>query len=415
MIDRGSPVARRRRGFIASLDRLASIGALPTDDPDTRVLKRAVIIASLAVVLVTVVWVLIGSSMGSGLVVWTSIVFAAVVLADIVDFARRPRLGRFAAVLGVASLGIVFVGYVTLGGSVAGGSDLTWAVLAPIAAIIFYGPRRSIPWFVAFVAIVALALLIDPLIRPLGTPLPYPFSLGLIAFNVIGPGSIAYVFLRYVDGQRAAARAQSDRLLLNILPASIAERLKAGEERIAEEYAETSVLFADVADFTPLVENLPAQDVVDLLTALFTRFDELAQRHGLEKIKTIGDAYMAVAGLPAPRADHATAAVEMGLAIHRAVDEWTPGTGTRLSMRVGIASGSVIAGVIGRRKFAFDLWGDTVNVASRMQSTGSPGCIQVTEATYLLLDGRYPFVRRDQVEVKGKAPMTTYLLDSTVL
>jgi adenylate cyclase len=415
MIDRGSAVPRRRRGFIANLDRLASIGALPRDDPDTRVLKRAVVTASMAVVVVTVVWVLIGSSMGSGLVVWTSVVFGAVVVANIVAFARQPRLGMFVAVLGVASLGIVFVGYVTLGGSVAGGSDLAWAVLAPISAIIFYGPRRSIPWFVAFVAIVAVALLIDPLIRPLGIPPPYPFSLALIAFNVIGPGSIAYVFLRYVDGQRAAARAQSDQLLLNILPASIAERLKAGEERIAEEYIETSVLFADVADFTPLVENLPAQDVVDLLTALFTRFDEIAQQHGLEKIKTIGDAYMAVAGLPAPRADHAMAAVEMGLAIHRAVDGWTPATGAKLSMRVGIASGSVIAGVIGRRKFAFDLWGDTVNVASRMQSTGSPGCIQVTEATYLLLDGRYPFVRRDRVEVKGKAPMTTYLLDSTGL
>jgi class 3 adenylate cyclase len=185
--------------------------------------------------------------------------------------------------------------------------------------------------------------------------------------------------LRYVEGERAAAKAQSDRLLLNVLPPSIAERLKAGDERVAEHCPSVSVLFADVVDFTPLVEQTSAQVVIDLLTALFTRFDELAERYGLEKIKTVGDAYMAAAGVPLPRTDHAIAAVEMGVAMQRSLAEWNRETDRGLRLRIGIATGPVIAGVIGRRKFAYDLWGDTVNVASRMESTADPGCIQVTE------------------------------------
>jgi adenylate cyclase len=401
----------RQAGIRSLFSALASIGDLEGDDLDTRLLKHAVTLTAVLIVAVTLGWILIGVTMGSLLVIGTSIVFALLVVGGLVFLARTKRFAPFVSTLLVASLGIVVVGYVTIGGSVAGGSDLTWAILAPIGAVVLYGPRRSLPWFLGFAALIGAALLVDPLIRPLGTPPPYPFSLILIGFNVLGPGLIAYALLRYVEGERAAAKAQSDRLLLNVLPPSIAERLKAGDERVAEHCPSVSVLFADVVDFTPLVEQVPAQVVIDLLTALFTRFDELADRYGLEKIKTVGDAYMAAAGVPLPRTDHAIAAVEMGVAMHRSLAEWNRETDRGLRLRIGIATGPVIAGVIGRRKFAYDLWGDTVNVASRMESTADPGCIQVTGATYGQLEGRFAFVRRDGVEVKGKAPMTTYVLD----
>jgi class 3 adenylate cyclase len=172
-----------------------------------------------------------------------------------------------------------------------------------------------------------------------------------------------------------------------------------------------TVLFSDVVDFTPFSERVEPQRVVAVLDDLFSAFDALAERYRLEKIKTIGDAYMVVAGVPESRADHAEVMLEMAIAMHRAADEQPPLDGHRLRMRTGIASGPVVAGVIGRRKFSYDLWGDTVNTASRMESSGMPGCIQVTEATWLRVRDRYPWQVREGVEVKGKGPMTTYLLD----
>jgi adenylate cyclase len=313
--DSSARVESAPRSLLGLLARVGSLADLPADDADTRVLKRAVTLTSFVVIGVTFGWVLIGLASGSLLIVATSVLFAVVVAADLVYLGRRKAFPRFAAVLMVSSIGVVLVGYATVGGSIAGGTDLGWGFLAPIGAVVLYGPRRSIPWFFAFLALVAVALLIDPLIRPLGTPPPYPFSLFLIGFNVMGPGAIAYLLLRYIDAQRVEARAQSDRLLLNILPPSVAERLKAGDQHVAELCPEASVLFADVADFTPLIERTSPQAMIDLLTALFTMFDELADRYGLEKIKTVGDAYTAAAGVPEPRRDHALAAVQMAIAM----------------------------------------------------------------------------------------------------
>jgi class 3 adenylate cyclase len=161
-----------------------------------------------------------------------------------------------------------------------------------------------------------------------------------------------------------------------------------------------------------MAEARPAVEVVSVLNEMFTAFDRLADELGLEKIKTIGDEYMAVAGVPEPRDDHAVAAMELALAMHALVAA-RPAEGARLELRTGIASGPLVAGVIGERKYSYDLWGDTVNTAARMQSSGSTGCIQVTDETHRLLGDRYPFQRREGVEVKGKGTMTTWLLDAS--
>ena len=220
----------------------------------------------------------------------------------------------------------------------------------------------------------------------------------------------AYLLLQYSTRARDAALASSERLLLNVLPRSIAERLKRHEGRIAETHEEVTVLFADVVDFTPFAERTPPERVVDVLDEVFSAFDDLARRHGLEKIKTIGDAYMVVAGLPEPRADHAEAMAEMALDMHPESRQLCETLGFDLAIRVGMASGPVIAGVIGRHKFIYDLWGDTVNTASRMESHSLPGRIQVTEATYERLRDRYRFEERGEIEVKGKGRLPAYLL-----
>ncbi|HZA83703.1 MAG TPA: adenylate/guanylate cyclase domain-containing protein [Actinomycetes bacterium] len=203
---------------------------------------------------------------------------------------------------------------------------------------------------------------------------------------------------------------RSERLLLNVLPASIAARLKQREEVIADRFSDVTVLFADLVDFTRRSERITPEQLVQILNELFSVFDQVAQRHGLEKIKTVGDAYMVAGGLPEPRPDHAQAVAEMALAIRDEVARRSDPSGQPLQVRIGIDSGPVVAGVIGTAKFSYDLWGDTVNTASRMESYGVAGCIQVTARTYQRLKDGYRFERRGPIQVKGKGELVTYLL-----
>lgn len=204
---------------------------------------------------------------------------------------------------------------------------------------------------------------------------------------------------------------KSERLLLNVLPETIAHQLKHQDNpSIAEHFAEVSVLFADIVGFTALSTTMSPVDVVQLLNRLFSEFDHLADQHGLEKIKTIGDAYMVVGGLPIERADHAEAIADMALDMQRALIHVNTMCNYNLSIRIGIHTGPVIAGVIGTRKFMYDLWGDTVNTASRMESCGVPNRIQVTETVYHRLNYAYYFQERGTLEIKGKGTMRTYFL-----
>jgi len=205
-------------------------------------------------------------------------------------------------------------------------------------------------------------------------------------------------------------RARSERLLRNMLPASIADRLKQRQEVIADASPQVTVLFADIADFTAHAERSPPEATVVLLNDLFSRFDALTEARGLEKIKTVGDAYMVAGGLPDPMPDDAVAVAELALEMLKLAARCRLPDGGPVRLRIGVDSGPVVAGVIGRRRFSYDLWGDTVNTASRMQTTGVPGCIQVTERTRDLLGERYVFRQRGRIQVKGKGKMLTYFL-----
>ncbi len=207
-----------------------------------------------------------------------------------------------------------------------------------------------------------------------------------------------------------SAHQQSEKLLLNVLPEPIAEKLKHQEGHIAEAFENVSVLFADIAGFTPLADQLDPGDLVSLLNDVFSEFDNLVEKHGLEKIKTIGDAYMAAAGLPLPRDDHAQAVADMALDMQDVIDSYATPSGDPLQIRIGLNSGAVVAGVIGRKKFIYDLWGDVVNTASRLESHGEATKIQVGQATYCLLEGDYEFQERGLVDLKGKGLSETWWL-----
>lgn len=214
----------------------------------------------------------------------------------------------------------------------------------------------------------------------------------------------------FQDRLLAEEREKVERLLLNILPQPIAERLKDKQTLIADHFAEVTILFADIVEFTELSARISPPELVDLLNQIFSMFDQLAEQHGLEKIKTIGDAYMVVGGLPTPRSDHVEAVAEMALDMQQAITQFNQQRNQSLSLRIGINTGSVVAGVIGLKKFIYDLWGDAVNTASRMESHGLASRIQVSQVTYEQLQDKYLFEERGLIQVKGKGEMFTYLL-----
>lgn len=219
---------------------------------------------------------------------------------------------------------------------------------------------------------------------------------------------------RIIEAQSAEIereRQRSDDLLRNILPDEIANRLKDVQGVIADGFDDVTVLFADIVGFTPLASSTPPEELVRLLDRVFTRFDELADRHGVEKIKTIGDAYMAVAGLPQPRGDHARAVAMLALDMQVELRELNVAGVHEISCRIGVASGPAVAGVIGTRKFAYDLWGHTVNMAARMESHGKPGCIQVNESAYTALRGTFTLTPRGTIDIKGAGPTRTWFLE----
>ena len=264
----------------------------------------------------------------------------------------------------------------------------------------------------AFAGLWVLGVLHEP-----AHPLAWPWPPVIAAMNAAGiAGMLIALVVTYeiaVDRAEQEARranAESEALLLNILPRKVAAQLKHDPHAIAELHGEVTIVFADIVDFTPLSLRLHPLELVRLLNDVFSAFDELAARYGVEKIKTIGDAYMAVCGLPEPRADHAQVIADLALDMLTVVQRFTDDTGAPMTIRVGISSGTVVAGVIGKSKFVYDLWGDPVNTAGRMESYGLPGCVQVSEATQHLLEKSHRLDYRGEIDIKGKGKAHTWFL-----
>ncbi|HUJ76710.1 MAG TPA: adenylate/guanylate cyclase domain-containing protein [bacterium] len=290
---------------------------------------------------------------------------------------------------------------------------------APVAFQYLYPPQERLwRWVYSLLPGLAFFLVYVGFIHGFGGPaLPPMMSMVFYGSTIVGIFWALIALSRYAhltteeaEAQLAVERGKSEALLLNILPPLIAERLRGQESTIAEGFAEVTVLFADIVGFTRISAGMAPQRVVDLLNSVFSAFDGLATERGLEKIKTIGDAYMVAGGLPDHRPDHAEAVADMALAMVEAVRAFRHDTGEPLSIRVGINTGPVVAGVIGKTKYIYDLWGDTVNTASRMESHGVPGEIQVTEATRRALGDRFVFLDRGEIEIKGKGLMPVFLL-----
>lgn len=299
---------------------------------------------------------------------------------------------------------------IALGGFNASCGVAIWGLVAPLIMRAMIGAKESLAMVGVYLANLAVSFVV-PLYFPQTNSLPPRAQDFIFLFNLGASSSFVIVVLYYFIAQRDRLKERSEELLLNVLPALIAERLKRGETRIADTCTDVSIVFADIVGFTQLSSALPPGELVDLLNEVFSAFDELLGRYGIEKIKTIGDCYMAAVGVPTARSDHAEVAVRFALDIQKYADTYRY-KGRALSFRIGIHSGAVVAGIIGQRKFSYDLWGNAVNTASRMESHGSAGCVQISEPTYRLVMDAFVCESRGIVDVKGKGAMPVwYVID----
>lgn len=385
--------------------RVANIGSDPGDSSDLALRKRLVIGLTLLSAPAGTIWGAVYFAAGARLSGTIPAIYSAVAVANTALFAYTGNFGfyRFSQLLLILMLPWLLME--SLGGFAASSAVIIWAALCPLAALLFEDLRRTILWLAGFVALLFVSSLLDPYLAA-GSLTPQ-FVNWFFALNIGAVICIAFSMLYYFVGQRDFFQERSETLLLNILPKEISDILKTEQRTIAAHYDAASILFADVVEFTPMAATMTPLQLVDLLNEVFQCFDNLVEKYDLEKIKTIGDCYMVAAGVPRTRPDHALALVQLALDMQTEVAERTF-SGRRLGFRMGINSGPVVAGVIGRKKFIYDLWGDAVNVASRMESHGQSGTIQITRGTYDLIKDEFVCEPRGTTRVKGAGELEVW-------
>ena len=368
--------------------------------PEEKLAGDMLVFSTALMMVASMLWLAIYWSFGQRYSTLIPMLFLLSSLCTIVFFLKTRKLPVFCLMQLSLFLFTPFVLQWSMGNFVNSSGVSLWALLAPVGAIVILGTRESVPWFVAYIFMTAMSGMFDYVLWDVKQTDQRTVAV-FFALNFVSISAMVYVLLWYfsrektklrdaVDAQSQAVALEkdlSDRLLLNILPEPIAIRLKRQETNIADGHADVTVMFADIVNFTHMSEEMSPNETVQLLNDIFSEFDTLAEKHSIEKIKTIGDAYMAAGG-----------------------SRYTAPNGEKMSLRVGLATGAVVAGVIGRRKFSYDLWGDTVNVASRMSSEAQPGLIQVDAVTYRRLHNRYTFDEMQQIHVKGKGLMQVYNL-----
>ena len=387
---------------------VARIGADPNDDDDIRLRKSLLVICAFLFMFAGAAWGLMYNLFREPLAGAIPLSYAIISLLSIIHFGltRRYYFFRFSQLILILLLPFFLM--LTLGGFVNGSAVVLWALICPLGALLFDGPSHAPRWFLAFVSLVVLSGFLQPYVGFVNN-LSSELVIFFFVINLIGVGSLVFLMVFYFVGQKNVFQEKSETLLLNILPKEIVAILKNEPRTIADHFEGASILFADVVNFTPLSVTMTPIELVELLNEVFSYFDSLVEKYRLEKIKTIGDCYMVASGVPRPRVDHAQVLTHMALEMRDYVSQHEF-RGCKLAFRIGLNSGPVVAGVIGRKKFIYDLWGDAVNTASRMESHGQGGIIQITRATYELVKDDFICEPRGMVNVKGKGEMEVWFV-----
>lgn len=410
------------------LERLRNAGVEPGDSPELALNKQLLFFATGLVSVTSMLWVAIYWALGPQFSVTLPYLFQLTLAGNLVLYVYSRNFDFFRFFQLTLFLFAPFAMQWSIGNFITGSGIILWGLLAPFGAIMFYGVRESIVWFLAWVLFTALTGLFDFLLvdgyMPQKLAIPLRTSMVFFALNFIAVASILYVLLRYsiqekqkiqerlkeAHRQLQEAQYRSERLLLNILPAPIAERLKQGEKNIADGFPAATVIFADLVDFTRMAASMTPEQVFGMLNEIFSAFDDLCPRYGLEKIKTIGDAYLAVGGLNHAKNDPAAACADFALAMQAVLQHDNRINVKEMKLRIGISSGPVVAGVVGKLKFIYDVWGDRVNLASRITDEAPPGAIYCDTATYEHLADRYEFDSPLRLTLKGKGEVAVHRL-----
>ncbi|MFZ0715886.1 adenylate/guanylate cyclase domain-containing protein [Mycobacterium sp.] len=381
------------------------IGTAAADTNEIALQKRLAVVLCAGTLPLTTLWSVVYLLMDAPAAAVAPAFYTVFTLANTALFAwtRNLEFYRFTQLLVILILPWLVT--IALGGFQQSSAVIVWAALCPLGSLLLEKPRRTLLWIVGFVALLPITALLQPHLSP--AHLPDAFVTWFFVLNLGTVIAVVFGLLYYFVRRRDFFQESSEMLLLNILPKEISEALKTEPRAIAAHYDEASILFADIVGFTPMAATMLPLTLVDLLNEVFECFDELVDKYELEKIKTIGDCYMVAAGVPRPRVDHAEALVNFAVDMQAEIGKRTFG-GRRLAFRIGINSGPVVAGVIGRRKFIYDLWGETVNMASRMESHGTSGVIQITRRTFDLVSEHFDCQARGPIEVKGVGRVETW-------
>lgn len=408
--------------------KLRNAGIAPDDSEELRLQKSLLIFATGLISFASMLWLFIYGQLGPQLSSTIPFVFQLLLVGNLAIYFKTLNFNAFRLIQLAFFLFVPFVAQWSMGNFITASGISLWGLLAPVGAVLFIGPRESAAWFFAYIFLTALSGTFDYYLADVVVSnqhkVPAQATVFFFALNFAAVSTIVYLLLRYSATEKLRAQAtleetfhllqveqdRSERLLLNILPGPIAERLKNSNQTIADGFSDVTVMFADIVNFTRVAEGLTPQQVFTMLNKIFSSFDELAEKYGMEKIKTIGDAYMVAGGLDDGRSDYSDAIADMALAMRDLLHRDFNVNQMRLEVRIGIGTGPVVAGVVGKKKFIYDLWGDTVNIASRITSEGVPSMVQVDETTYRRLHDRFDFHAPQTMYLKGKGNMVVYRL-----
>ncbi len=411
------------------IDRLRNGGIEAGDSEETRLAKSLLMLATGLTSMAAMLWVALYWAMGPQFSSTLPFLFQLLLAGNIVfyalsrnfDFFRVSQLGMF--------LFLPFIAQWSIGNFISSSGVVLWGLLAPIGALLCFGVSESLGWFIAWAVLTGLTGAADYYLATLALKpgavlgnVPIPTAIVFFALNFIAVATIIYLLLRHSITEKRKTQQvleqahqrlgeeqeRSEKLLLNILPGPVAERLKASDQTIADGFSDVTVMFADIVNFTQVAANMSPSQVFTMLNRIFSAFDELAERFEVEKIKTIGDAYMVAGGINQSAENYTGGIVDMAIAMRDLLARDFSINASKLQIRIGIGTGPVVAGVVGKKKFIYDLWGDTVNLASRLTSECAPGDIQCDLATQERVKTLFEFSAPTTLSLKGKGDVATY-------
>jgi adenylate cyclase len=397
--------------------RISSIGAGKTDSEEMKLQKSLLVISSIPFMITGVIWGIMYLLFGEKISAMIPLGYALISLSSIIYFAYSHRFDTFRFSQLLLILLLPFILMLSLGGFINGSAVILWSLLSPLGAMLFYKPSSAYKWLISFAVLVFISFIVQPWLRP-GNNLS-DLQIRIFFFiNIISVGALIFMMVYYFVMKKNFFQARSESLLLNILPKEIAEELKSKGKAEAKHFDEVTVMFTDFKNFTQIAEKLTPVELVNEIDTIFKAFDNIIGEHNIEKIKTIGDSYMCVGGLPVPNSTHASDVVTAALKILQYIDQQIQKRKSEgkdpFEIRIGIHTGPVVAGIVGKTKFAYDIWGDTVNLASRMESSGEPGKLNISGTTYEKVKNRFHCTHRGKIKAKNKGEVDMYFVEAVV-